>query len=340
MRVAVFNGPGKPITIESMPDPEPEPNEVLVRVCRCGICGSDVSMTGDVPITFVPGRRFGHEYSGEIVDVGRQVTSFKVGDRVACLPAVRCGRCDGCRNGNPLLCTAPKAVDGGFGEYIAVPPEAARRLPNILSLADGALIEPMACGLHALRLARMQPDARILVLGAGAMALSVIYWARLLGARRIVAVSRSAHRNDMALGLGADAVLKFGADDSEAFVEALGGPPDIVAECVGKEGMLNKAIDHARSQGIVISMGMCMQNEPILAARCTFKEVSVLFPLGYTPDEFVETARAFESGRVRPELMVSDVIALEDLPATLESLRAGRKSLKIHVDPSLRTAHA
>ncbi|TAL00082.1 MAG: alcohol dehydrogenase [Rhodospirillaceae bacterium] len=335
MRVAVFTGPGKPIAIECVADPQPGRDELLVKICRCGICGSDVSMTSEGPFSYPIGCRLGHEYSGEVVEVGRDVTAMKVGDRVACLPILGCGKCDGCRGGNAIFCTAIKSLSGGFGEYISVPPRAAVLLPQSLSLADGALIEPMACGLHALRMAGMRGGERILVLGAGTMALSIVYWARVLGAGKIVALSRSAHRRDIVLAMGADAVHAFDTDDPKSLAEALGGLPDIVAECIGKQGQLNNAIDHVRPQGTVIAMGMCSQGEPIVAARCTFKEVRMLFPLGYTVGEFAETANAFDSGRVRPELMVSDVIPLEDLPATLEKLRAGAKSLKIHVDPSL-----
>jgi (R,R)-butanediol dehydrogenase/meso-butanediol dehydrogenase/diacetyl reductase len=228
---------------------------------------------------------------------------------------------------------------GGFAEYIAVPATATVSLPQTLSLSDGALVEPMACGLHALRMARMQAGARILVLGAGSMALSVVYWARRLGAGTIIALSRSSHRNEVMLAMGADGVHRFEANDSKPLTEALGGPPDIVAECIGKAGMLNKAIDHVRPQGTVLAMGMCQQSEPIVGVRCTFKEVRLFFPLGYSIAEFAETANAFNSGHVRPELMVSEVIPLDELPNAIESVRSGRKSLKIHVDPH-RAAHS
>jgi threonine dehydrogenase-like Zn-dependent dehydrogenase len=164
-----------------------------------------------------------------------------------------------------------------------------------------------------------------MVLGAGSMASALIYWARVLGAAKIVVASRSAHRRDVALAMGADAVHSFDEDAPDALISAFGGLPDIVAECVGKPRMLNKAIDHVRPEGTVISMGMCMQPEPLLAVRCAFKEVRIFFPLGYSLNEFVETAKAFDSGHVRPDLMVSEVIALEDLPAAMDRMRAGEE---------------
>jgi (R,R)-butanediol dehydrogenase/meso-butanediol dehydrogenase/diacetyl reductase len=335
MRAAMFNGPGRPITIERLPDPEPAAGELLVRVCRCGICGSDVSMSGDAPYS-LPLGRIGHEYAGEVIEVGRAVSGFRPGDRVAVMPIEPCHRCAGCRGDNAMFCTAPRHLRGGFGEYMTIPPWAAVPLPQTLSLADGALIEPMACGIHAWRMARMQGGERILVLGAGSVALAMIYWARRLGAGRITVMSRSARRREVALAMGADNVVAFDPDDAAALADALGGPPDIVAECVGKPAMLGQAMTLVRPQGTVLSMGMCMHPEPITPAIGTFKELSLFFPMAYTADEFVETARAFESGGVDPELMVGEVIPLDDLPPTMEALRAGGgKHAKVHVDPRL-----
>jgi threonine dehydrogenase-like Zn-dependent dehydrogenase len=158
-----------------------------------------------------------------------------------------------------------------------------------------------------------------------------------------VAVSRSSHRRDTLMALGADAVLGFGGfdeGDPSALTRALGGPPDIVAECIGKPGMLGKAIEHAAPGGAVICMGMCMQPEPVTPALCAFKEIRLYFPVAYSIDEFVETAETFNKGSINPELMISDVIGLNDLPAMFDSLRAGIKTLKVHVDPTLETADA
>ena len=340
MRQAIFHGPGRPITIEPAEVTPPGPDDVLIKVARCGICGSDVSMTGNTVFTFLPGP-IGHEYAGEIVEVGANVTGLKPGQRVACLPSSPCGACTGCRTGNVVLCTARRQAAGGssgfggFGDYVTVPAIAARPLPASLSFADGALVEPMACGLHALRLAAMEPGARVLVLGAGTMALSVTYWARRLGAGRIVVASRSAHRREIAGRFGADAFHSFAEDDPAGLDDALGGPPDLVAECVGKEGMLGQAAGYVRPQGTVLSMGMCQCAEPVAPAAFNFRETKLVFPIAYTIDEFVETARAFDADDMPPEAMVSDVIALEALPGMIEQMRAGAwRGLKVQVDPT------
>jgi threonine dehydrogenase-like Zn-dependent dehydrogenase len=231
------------------------------------------------------------------------------------------------------------AHGSGFADFMTPKARSVAVLPRSLSLADGAMVEPMACGLRALRQCRARPGERILVLGAGTAALAVIFWARRLGAGRIEVAARSTGRADAVLAFGADAVHGLEDEPPEALRRSLGGAPDIVAECVGKQSLLNLAIDQVRTGGRVLSLGMCAHHEPIIPARCALKEVSLFFPLGYSHSEFVETARAFDAARVNPEALVSEVSPLEALPATIEDLRAGRKAMKIHVEPALDRPH-
>jgi len=338
MRVAIYPGAGLPITVEHVPDPEPSREDLLLKIGRCGICGSDPSMTSGSAFDYPAGCRLGHEYSGEVVAIGKDVTGFKVGDRVACLPQIGCGACQTCLNGRPFYCSAIRFLSGGFADFIAIPHQTAVRLPQSLSLADGALVEPIACGLRALRLADMRGGENLLVLGAGSMALAVVYWARQLGARAVTVASRSSKKRDTMLTFGADRFHSFAEDDPAALDRA--GPWDIVAECAGKPGLLNKAIEYVRPTGTVISLGMCMQPEPIVPAFCAFKEVRLHFPVAYSVNEFVATARAFESGRIRPELVVDKVIGLDDVPRVIASMRAGTGAQKIQVDPSMEAVHA
>lgn len=337
MRAAFYQGPRRPISIECVAMPEPGADELLVEIARCGICGSDVSMTSGGPFDYATGRCFGHEYAGTIVDLGKEVTGFKRGERIACLPLGACGQCENCREGRLLFCLNGRPSGGGFAEFAVIAASAALRLPQSLSFADGAMIEPMACGLRALKMAGMQKGDRVLVLGAGSMAMSIVWWARLLGAGKIVVASRSAHRRDICLAMGADAVHRFAEDDPAALEKALGGAPHIVAECAGKEGMINLALDHVRLGGTVISIGMCQQAEPILPARLSFREARIVFPLAYSQQEFEQTAREFDARGFKPEIMISDVLPLEQLDAAMNDIRAGGKKLKIHIDPRIKS---
>lgn len=336
MRAAIFNGAGRPITTEILPDPTPGPGEVLIEVGRCGICGSDVSMTGGTPFDYATGKCFGHEYSGTVVDLAPDVEGLATGDQVACMPMSGCGQCDPCREGHLLFCQNGVGTGRGFAQYVALPANAATLLPQSLSLADGALVEPMACGLHALTSAGMRGGERVLVLGAGSMALSATWWARRLKAGRIVVASRSAHRRDICLAFGADEVHAFENEEPGALERALGGPAHIVVECVGKEGLLGTALQYLRLGGTVISMGMCTRPETIVPAGLTFREARLVFPLRYSADEYVRTARELEAAGLQPEMMVSDVLPLESLGDAIENLRAGARTLKVHIDPRMK----
>lgn len=335
MQVAVFHGPGR-IAIEEVPEAELGDHDVRIAIARCGICGSDVSMTSGSPFDYEHGKALGHEFAGEVIERGRLASRFKLGDKLAVLPSGPCGACDMCRQGRPLFCTNGCNLFGGFGERMVLPERAGFLLPGSVSLAEGALVEPMACGRRALRIGRMQRGDRVLVLGAGNMALAVIYWARLQGAARIVVASRSARRDEIALAMGADAVLRLDDPDPEAITRALGGPPDIVAECVGKVGMIGLAIDKVRMGGAVLSMGMCSMPETIVPAMNTFKEVSLHFPLAYSLEDFTETIRAFDAGKVRPGDMVRATIGLAELPAMIETMRGPHEHLKVQVAPNQR----
>ena len=184
MRVAVFNGAGKPVTIEERAEEDMGTGDVRLSIGRCGICGSDISMTSGSAFDYEAGRAIGHEFAGEVIEVGREVSGIKVGDRLAVIPSGPCGKCEMCLAGRALFCTAGNSLFGGFGERKVVPATAAFRMPDSVSMAEGALAEPMACGRRALRMAGFKQGDNILILGAGNMALSVTYWGRLMGGRK------------------------------------------------------------------------------------------------------------------------------------------------------------
>lgn len=334
MKAAFYPGQGKPIVIEELPDLEPGPGDLIIEVHRCGVCGSDLSMTRGEMWDYPPGP-VGHEYAGEIVAVGRDVEGFRTGERITTMPSAGCGHCAGCAGGNPILCRHPTPAVGGFAEFARVPADAAVKLPSILSMADGALVEPLAVSLYGVRQSRLQPGDRVLVLGGGTVALYAIYWARRLGAQRIVALSRSERRRDLCLAMGADAFVRSGDNEVGEVAEALGGTPDIVYECVGSEGMLTKAIMHASLYGRIVSLGFCTHPDPVMPAMASYKCLSLQFLVGYTMRDFLYIAGQMDKGHVDPKTIISNIITLDDLPAMLERLRGANSETKVHVSPLL-----
>ena len=336
MRAAVFNTIGEPFDIEARPDPVPGEGEMVIKVERCGVCGSDLHMTsGHGGITFPAGSVIGHEYSGEIVELGKGVEGFKVGQRVTAIPCTGCGHCEACVAGHPILCPSMRGMSGGYAEYCRVAASSTIVLPEALSMEDGALCEPLAVGLHGVAMGRLQPGARVVVLGAGAVALAAIFWARRMGAGRIVAVSRSLRRADLALAMGADEFVVSGDDEVERIRDALGGGADVVYECVGVPGQLGLGVKLARTNGRVVSLGFCTAPDPVVPSALTFKQVSLHFSMHFTLRELQHVADTLSAGHVEPRLMITDRVSLYALPAAIERLRGPNEDTKVQVMPWL-----
>ena len=336
MRAAVFRRAGQPLALEVLADPQPGPADLIIKVHRCGICGTDLHMSSGHGWSFAVGTIPGHEYAGEVVEIGSQVVGYRSGDRITALPSLGCGSCLACADGNLVLChNVPRVaggfVMGGFGEYLRVPSIAAVRLPTTFSLADGALMEPMAVGLYGVRLAAIKPGDRILVQGAGSVALATIFWAKRLGAGRIVAVSRSERRAGPVRAMGADAFIQSGANEVKEAAAALGGAADIVFECVGAPGLLARAIEHARVLGLVASLGFCMEPDTIIPAVAAYKGVRLIFPVGYALRDFEQVGDMMLSGHVDPKLMITSVITFDELPTVFEALRGPNTQTKVQV---------
>lgn len=333
MKAAIYPGGGQAVTIEELSDPQPGPDDVIIKVSRCGICGTDLSFTRGTMWDFGTNTQFGHEYAGEIIEVGSNVTGFSVGERIAVLPSVACGECPSCRTlENNVLCQAmPGTAMVGFAELAKVPTSVATKLPQVLSMADGALIEPLAISLYGVKLAQIRPGDRVLVLGGGTVALYAIYWARRLGAGKIVAMSRSARRKDLCLEMGADAFIPYGDNEIGEVIEALGGSPQLVIEAVGAEGMLTKAVMHVAQFGKIVSLGFCTSPDPLIPGMASYKCASIQFAVGYSMKEFHYIADQMDKGHCDPKAIITSDVPLLDLPATMERLRGPNEETKVHV---------
>jgi len=334
MRAAVFKGPGIPLAVETLPDPAPLAGEVVIRVGNCGICGSDLHMTdGHGAFQMPPGHILGHEFAGEIVALGKDVEGFRVGDRITAMPTTGCGHCPACRVGTPKWCPDRKSMQGGYGQYLRTRATSARKLPAGLTLEDGALVEPLAVGLHGVERARMKPGDRVLVIGAGPVGLAATYWARRMGAGRIAVTAASTRRADMAMAMGASVFVAPSDTPVEDVREALGGPPDIVFECVGLPGMVDKSCDHVKPQGTVCVLGFCTVTDQWLPLTPLFKEANILFAVLYSLGDFQVAIDTLDAGSVEPRVMITDRISLDETPAMFEALRQRSHQCKVLIDP-------
>ena len=335
MQAAVFKGVGLPLAIETRPDPVPQPDEVVLRVGRCGVCGTDLAMTDGSGQTYELDSVIGHEFAGEVVATGTKVTRLKVGDRITALPYAGCGQCVPCLAGRPNFCAQFRGVAGGFGQYLATPERVAVKLPSSLTLADGALIEPLAVSLHGVALAQITPGARVLVIGAGPIGLGAVHWARRLGAGPVAVTARTRRAESLAMQMGANAfVMPESAQDwIPAVSAALGGLPDVVIEAVGKKDLIAQAVSCVRPSGTVLVLGFCSVPDSFIPAIAVWKEVTMRFSMTYSIAEFEHVARVLDSGDVESRVMVTDTVPLAELPATFESLRRRTQQCKVMVSP-------
>ena len=200
MRAAVFKEMSRPLVIENVANPVPGPHDILLKVKNCGICGSDLHMTE--PTSIMPlalGSVMGHEFAGEVVEVGKNATHlWKPGDRVAGFPYICCGDASPCKNFTLGGGACAKGVSiglgqspGAYAEYVRVGASGAYRLPQSVSFREGAMVEPLAVGLHAVDMAKMSRGATVLVIGAGPVGLAVMLWANFLGARHVIVSERA-----------------------------------------------------------------------------------------------------------------------------------------------------
>lgn len=339
MKAAVFSASDGKLEVTTVPDPQPGPGEVILAVARCGVCGSDLHiLDGNGPVLAgerIGGQReegviLGHEYAGTVVAIGAEVRGVALGDQLVPMAMSGCGACAACRAGRPMFCRSVRPMMGGFAEYAAVRPQFCAILPPSIPLADGALVEPMACGLHAVHRADVGPGSRVLVLGAGAIALAVAFWAKRAGAQVVVS-SRSRASAEVAADLGGDHFLLSG--DLAATLPDVMAEPDIIFECTGAGGMFDRAVQLIRPEGCVVMAGMCCTPDSVSHAPAVVKEIQVRYAVAYRMEEYLTVISALEQWGPRFSACISRAIALEELPAAIDALRAGKIKSKVMVDP-------
>lgn len=338
MQAAIFHEVGEALDIAEVPDPQPGPGDLVLRVKACGICGSDLHISC-MPGALPDGSIMGHEFSGEVVEVGKQAGGgFAVGDRITALPAIACGRCAPCLSGDVMHCAGMQSLGlgqlpGAYAEFVRVGSQEAVRLPEGVDYRDGALVEPLAVGLHAVKQAQLDPGQRVLIIGAGPVGLAVSLWARFFGARSVVVSELSEGRRALADRLGATAAVDGKDDVATAFADHAGGPPDVVFECVGVPGMLMKSVELAPSRGKVVVAGVCMEPDTIMPLAAMIKELQLNFVLAYRRQDFELTLELLDQKRIEGASMVTDVIGLADLPEAFEALRTPSTQCKVLVEP-------
>jgi 2-desacetyl-2-hydroxyethyl bacteriochlorophyllide A dehydrogenase len=324
---AALVGEGGTFDLATVPDPVPQAGELLLRVTACGLCGSDLKARGAFPV----GTVMGHEFGGQVVGMGPNVTGWRKDMHAAVLPVVFCGTCDWCQRGDVVHCSAAQLVGlggrpGGFAELVVVPAASSFSVPVEVDPVHTALVEPYAVGLHCVQAAAIARNEHVLVIGSGAVGLTTIAWARQRGASRITVVDPVATRRLNAMAFGATDALTEPA-------EAAPNEYDVAVECVGKPGLLDACIASVRPKGRIVVAGTCVEPDPFWSVAGLLKEVTIRFAVYYSPAEFRTVIDAFTVGEISPDLLVGKKVALGALNDAFAEFAASSITGKILIQP-------
>jgi 2-desacetyl-2-hydroxyethyl bacteriochlorophyllide A dehydrogenase len=338
MKAAVYYEGGQPLKIENVDDPTPEADEVIIEVKHCGICGTDLHATEEHSPASPTGTIMGHEFAGEIVAMGKDAPEgWKVGDRLTTLPMLGCGKCVPCLTGEPWTCTQKKIsgvdIPGGFSQYTKVDLNQSVKLPESVSWKEGALVEPLAIGLHAVRRAGNMEGKNILIVGGGPVGVAVALWVRFFGARKVVVSELEKGRAEMSLKYGATDIIDAKGDVGGQFAEICGGPPDVVYECVGLPGMIMNCLMLAPHRSTLVVVGFCTQPDTFVPALAMANEITMQFVVAWDKRDFQFVVDMIASDRIDVEGLITDVVSFDQFSDAFEALRKPEHQVKVLLDP-------
>ncbi|NLS04541.1 zinc-dependent alcohol dehydrogenase family protein [Rhizobium sp. P32RR-XVIII] len=313
------------LAVSDLEKPVPGPNDVLVKVDACGICGTDRHLfLGEFPSK--PPVTLGHEFTGIVEAVGRDVTAFHPGMRVTGDPNISCGRCPECKRGRVNLCRNLQAIgihrDGGFAEYVCMPEQQAFALPGDLDPLHGAFCEPLACCLHGVDMAEIKTGYSVVVLGGGVIGLLVVQLARLAGATRVVLATRNAGKRRLAKDLGATATIDPSSGDIVDLISGDGGilpgGADVVIECAGVTETVEEAPRLARKGGTAVILGVMPQGVKVSIEPfdLLFREIRLLSSF-VNPFTHARAADLIATGAIKVEPLISRKIGFDEAARTI-----------------------
>jgi (R,R)-butanediol dehydrogenase / meso-butanediol dehydrogenase / diacetyl reductase len=337
MKACVYRAPGAPLEIAEVADPVAGPDEIIIRVKACGVCGSDLHAASR-NFRMPPGTIMGHEFSGVIESAGNAVEGFERGDPVIAMSYLGCGRCQYCRFGEAQRCGDLKQVGfgeipGAYAELIKTRPGSVFKMPPGMSFREAATVEPLVVGLHAVHRSGLCAGESCVVMGGGPIGLATMLWARFAGARAVVVSELNEHRRRLAIEMGADAAVDPRMQNPAGIVEKITGEgPQIVFECIGAAGALAEAVTYAQRLGRIALVGVCTEEDSFAPAIAMNKELDLRFSLGMSRGEVATAIAALESGRIAVAPMITHTMPLEDLPKAFASLKLATNQSKVMVE--------
>ncbi len=342
MRAAVVIEPYK-LEIREIDAPVIGPEEVLIKVKSCGICGTDYSIyIGEYSHEFLP-LIPGHEFSGEIVEVGEKVVGFQKGDKVTADINVSCGICFYCTRGQKLICPEFRQlgihINGAFAEFVKAPFTQVHKLPDNINFEIGAFVEPISCAIHAAKAMNVTLGSSVAVIGDGTLGILHTQIAKLRGAAPVILIGKHPERMEKAEVLGVDHLVNIGDEDVLQKVKALteGRGADFVIESVGTPQTYELALAMVRPGGRVVAFGITGADARITVKPFDFVlgELSMVGSCAGVGNDWTDAIKLLEYGRINPQPIFSLKVPLEELEQALLEGKENRALLKIFVSPEI-----
>lgn len=334
----VMTAPGE-IIFREIENPIPAAGEVVVKIMRIGVCGSDIHVWhGKHPFTSYPVTQ-GHEVSGEITALGEGVTGLSVGQKVTIQPQVVCGKCYPCRHGKYNLCEELKVMGfqttGVASEYFAVDAAKVTPLPESMSFDEGAMIEPLAVAVHAVRKFGDMQGVRVAVLGAGPIGILVAQAAKGMGAESVLITDVSDVRLEKAKECGVDFCVNtksvnFGA----ALVDAFGpDKADVIYDCAGNDVTMGQAIQYARKGSTIILVAVFAGLAKVDLAVLNDHELDLNTTMMYRNEDYLEAIELVRAEKVHLKPLISKHFAFCDYAEAYRYIDANRETtMKVLID--------
>ena len=326
MRAAVWHG-YKDLRIEEVPQPVPGPNQVKIKVDWAGICGTD-RHEYEGP-NFIPVKKphrltgrvapliIGHEFSGEIVELGSEVTGWKVGDRVTANGSLTCGNCQACRSGRYNICQKLGFLgvgdDGAFADYVVVEATKLFEIPEGVSQREAAVAEPLACGIHATNLLGDIRGADVVVIGPGIIGLSAFFGAKYAGAGRILVSGIGDYRKELVEKYGGTYIDSSKTDLEEYVKEwSNGNLADVVYECIGAETTLDQAIRISKPGAKLMVMGV-FGKKPTVDMNTLQEAERILYTSQAHVNEIATALEYIQTGKINADELITKEVTLDTL---------------------------
>lgn len=341
MRALRFLEPRK-LEVQEVPKPIPGPGDCLLKICACGICGSDPAGYTGRSGRRIPPMTMGHEFAAVVEETGEEVKNFKAGDKVIVQPINWCGECENCKRGLTMLCLNKifygiLTTDGAMAEYLVVPEKQLYRKPEGLSDYEAALAEPYAVTYGAYRKAGSLKDQIVLIVGAGTIGDCLLQLVLLDKPKMVIMADLSDRRLEIAKDLGATYGINTGKVDALEEIKKLtdGHMIDVSFEACGVQPTANLSIKALKIAGTTVWLGMNQKEMTINMQDIVCSARNVLGSFNYTHKEFGEVVELLGTGKLATDKIISKVVSLEEAPQAFEDLLSTPDQfLKIVIDPT------